>query len=202
MAGDFDADEIRHLRALEAHEEIRHATCAEVADSALQSAGLPLLGQSEPVRGMRLDIDRRGERANPPQFLDGLLKSAKPHRSFKLQAYVPSEKSWRLRLTRDLKPHPRKPATSLVTEFTFTPDARLNRPTCELESLAFNGTGYAEAVDVHDCLALVELNAASARTWVKDPTVLGWVKEDCEFGLHYFRAAKDALLEDAKKRAR
>jgi hypothetical protein len=201
MIAGFAPDEMATLRHYEAQGYIKHATCAEIANSVLKESRLPELGESGPVGGERLDIDRRGERANPPVFLDGVILSRDPYIAIRLQSRSGGLESWNLKRIRELKEkvNKRTQTTTLESDFSFAVDARLNQQACELLSIEFKGTGYAETLDVHDCLAITGLDAATAASWVKNPRLFPWVKEDCDLGLQYFKAAKDALIEDAKR---
>lgn len=196
----FDSAEMKTLRNFEKQGYIKHATCLEIANSLLTQIGLPLIGQSSPVQGDRLNLDRREERASPPQLIDGLIRNQSPYMSFQLEAKNSAE-GWNLKLTRELRER-RKPAILLETTWKFHLESRVNHPSCEVSTIEFKGSGFSESMDIHECLTLIELDSESAASWIKNPHHFAWAKEDCELGLHYFKAGKEALLEDAIKKIR
>jgi hypothetical protein len=196
----FSPEELLFLRGLELDKYVMHASCAEIANTLLTPAGLPRLGETTAVLGTRMDLDRRGERASPPWFVDSVLRRERPYEAYRIEAHAEGI-YWILKRTRELRAAGQSPR-KLETGFVFRLESRLNQPACELETIRFKSRAWAEDLDAQDCIALRGLDPSTSRSWVKEPGIFPWAKEDCDLGLHYFRTVKEALLIEAKRRVR
>lgn len=200
----FAPDEVQILQEMEEQDYFKHASCPEIANAVLAEAGLPRLGQSTPVRGDRQDMDRRGENAPFPRFVDGVIRSRSPYQAFRVEA-KPGRGSWILKLTRELK-RKGEPELRLETSFLFKQESRLNRTSCELDAIGLKGNFKSGSVparmDAHDCLSVIQLDPQGLEAWIESAGHRPWIKEDCALGLHYFHSVKEVLLEAAKKQIR
>ena len=173
------------------------ASCAGVSDAFLAEVGLPAIGQSNPVRGDRGDMDRRGENAKPPWFTDSVIRTEKPYLAFTVEAEK-GRRPWVLKLSRESHDGSGK-GVQAETRFEFNIDSRLNRPSCELMKLRFQAQSWTRDLDFADCLSVHDAKDGDPLFAGLPSAATEWLRQDCAIGLHYFKAAKDLIAAEARK---
>jgi hypothetical protein len=202
---------LKVLRILEKKGFVKNATCSQFSSLVLLKNGLPAIGQIEPVRGMRDNMDRRLEGREPPVFEDGNTWSHSPYYSVKVSARTattnPSQ--WTLTLTRlfDNPYVPKHQASriSVSTAFSFSQSFVDNRSSCELERIVVQSSwreplgtrSYTKSMEADDCISIFdETTRRNFENSVTDK-INQFMKEDCSLGLRYYKSVKDLLARDA-----
>jgi hypothetical protein len=163
--------------------------CPQAASFILKELGLPAIGQELPLRGTRLDLDRRGEARNPPVLEDGRTGDGNPvHEILVRMGPVPGDaKRWQVRLTRIFDASQVEPGKarrlSMSSVLTYLPDARENRRVCILERVeARMQVGEkieARSISKKDCKFLLDPDSNADEKKFGPRLLRYWLRRDC-----------------------
>jgi hypothetical protein len=190
---------IAYLRALESKGQIRTANCPEIANYFLSANGLPALGQNEPVKGTRGDLNRKGETHDPPEFLDE-IHFKKPDVSVRIVAEKKDSDRWTLTLDRVIgitqksKRGKKSDIMHTRTIYSFQKTSSDQHSECSLQTIDFlfqtEKTSYRlkDSYRAEDCEDLLDRGNKGGALRSKSIPRIGLVtlRKDCAMGIHYF----------------
>ncbi len=167
----------------------RDLPCRETASIILKELGLPIIGEEQPLRGARLDLDRRGEMSNPPVLEDGRTGDGKPLHELRLKmAPVPGDaKRWQVRLTREFDgariEAGRGRRLSMSSVLTYVLEAFENRRVCTLERVEAR-VQIGEKLEVRsiskkECKSLLDPDPVADEKKFGPRLVRYWLRHDC-----------------------
>lgn len=177
----------------------KDTTCREFSDFVLAQNGLPKLGMSEPVRGIRESTDRHGEDSNPPEFIDSITQSQKPRVYSRIAASSGVSNNWRMTIERE-----QEGIHSRVT-YAFQVVDHDNKGSCALEDFNLTVTrgpaskSYSKTMTLNDCLDLFMLPTPEGILPMSfDMKVLIRLRETCATGMHYSLQGKKLAAQVAR----
>ncbi len=202
----FTEAEMDQLDAMNAKRYFHFVPCPAFANAVLVQVGLPRLGETSPVRGIRGDVDRRGEHEDLPRFTDGVTRSGTASIKYDVEGDVEAG-LWELTLSRAGE------GAQAEALFQFKIETRLSHPSCELLKIRYriwddkadvaeDAPRLERELDTRPCLPTQGPPATGLHAPVLagvPPAVARWIQDDCALGLHYFRSAKDAVIEELQR---